>query len=213
MKICATCQAQCPDEADVCGQCGSPLAVGPGQPRHAVIEESPSGATLAAEPRARGGPFPLRSYISLASALAALVGFFLPWFQLSCGGERVASPSGWQVAVGVDTLGHQHMGHFYLFLLPLGLVALMLLLSVSLLQGGGSARILGRLQIAAGLLCLLMPVIEYLRFRAEAAESTSAGIVGVEVRFGFWLTLISGGALAFLGLLALARERPPRKSS
>lgn len=44
------------------------------------------------------------SAVSLPLSLLLLIFFFLPWVDLTCGGEKVGSASGWQLTVGQMTM-------------------------------------------------------------------------------------------------------------
>lgn len=144
-----------------------------------------------------------------------MVCFFLPWFQLSCGGEKVGSLSGWELASGVGSLGEPQAGHYYVFLLPGVLLVAMALLGVQLARKILAPLPMAILQMLAGVLCVALPLVEYLRLRWNVRTSGAAGTLNVETRFAFWGTLVLGLALAFLGFLSRPQRasRSPRDDS
>lgn len=145
--------------------------------------------------------------------MAALISFFLPWFQLSCGGQTVATLSGWQIASGIEVPGRLQGGHLYVFLILAALLAVLLLSSVPYLAGKLALLPSAVPQMLAGALCVLIPSTEYLRIRSQILNEANAGVVSLQTRFGFWGMLIAGLLLALLGFLELPRGEPVSRSA
>ncbi len=139
----------------------------------------------------------------MVTVFAALVGFFLPWFDVSCGGERAAALSGWQLATGIETLGESQPAHYYLLVIPVLLLSLALLILLYPMRGRNAPAGEATLQLITAFLCFSLPLVEYLRLRNLARDPTQSGLVGVHLRWGFWLTLISGVAMTLLSYLAI----------
>ncbi|MBZ5563573.1 MAG: hypothetical protein LAP13_14285 [Acidobacteriia bacterium] len=155
----------------------------------------------------------MRLSLSIAWAIAALICFFLPWFQVSCGGVQAFSVSGWQLASGAEVLGERQGGHAYVLIVPLLLLALLVLLLVTLWQG--RSRFTSAVpELVAGALCILVPVIEFFRLRAEVHGEGKSALLGVFTRYGFWGMLVCGLALAAGGIRSLVsntRHTPPSR--
>ena len=161
--------------------------------------DHPDNAAQKNSPSKRRGR--LRLPLSIASAIAALICFFLPWFQVSCGGVQAFTVSGWQLASGAEVLGERQGGHAYVLIVPLLLLALLVLL-VTLWQG--RARLTSAVpELVAGALCILVPVIEFFRLRAEVHGEGKSAVLGVLTRYGFWGMLVCGLALAAGGIRSL----------
>jgi hypothetical protein len=158
---------------------------------------------------------PRHAPLSIASALAALICFFLPWLQVSCGGERAFTVSGWQLASGAQVLGERQGGHAYVFIVPLLLVAVVVLLIVTAWQGRPRATAAVP-EFVAGLLCISIPIIEYLRLRSQAHGEGGEAVLGVTIRYGFWGMMVCGLLLAMGGFRSWAgrsrRAPPPRQN-
>ncbi len=141
----------------------------------------------------------MRLPLSIASAIAALICFFLPWFQVSCGGVQALTVSGWQLASGAEVLGERQGGHAYVLIVPLLLLALLV---VTLWQG--RSRFTSAVpELVAGALCILVPAIEFFRLRAEVHGEGKSAVLGVLTRYGFWGILVCGLALAAGGIRSL----------
>jgi mannitol-specific phosphotransferase system IIBC component len=156
-----------------------------------------------------------KAQLSLATLAGAMVCFFLPWFQLSCGGEKAGSLSGWELASGVASLGELQAGHYYVFLLPGVLLAVTALLSVQLARKRPAPFAVAISQMVAGVLGVVLPLVEYMRLRWKVASSGAVGALHVETRFAFWGILVLGSVLVFLGFLSLPRSsvQSPRDDS
>ncbi len=150
---------------------------------------------------------------SLATVFAALVCFFLPWFQLSCGAEKVASVSGWQLAAGSNPVSGRGQAHLDVLALLAVLLTLLVFLGWSALRGSVCSRVVVILQSVAGMLTVLMPLIEFARLRSHARNSVGASLMSIGTGWGFWGMLVSGGAMMALGLLSLLRTAEPDSSS
>ncbi len=145
----------------------------------------------------------LHTPLSLASAIAALICFFLPWFQVSCRGGPAFTVSGWQLASGARVFGERQGGHAYLLILPLLLLALLVLLLVALWQGRWRFTPAVS-ELVTGVLCISVPVIEFFRLRGEVHGEGGLAVLGVVTRYGFWGMLVCGLVLAAEGIRALA---------
>jgi hypothetical protein len=150
-----------------------------------------------------------RTHVSITAVLAALVCFFLPWFQLSCGTERVASLSGWQLAVGSETLAGGETKHPEVFVLLLALLVLLAFLGWSAFKSQVTSRFGFILQIAAGMFSILIPLIEFVRLRSRWRALAGSSLMGTGTRLGFWGMLISGALMTALGSRALAGKAGP----
>ena len=148
-----------------------------------------------------------RASISMAAAFAALVCFFLPWFQLSCGTQQVASVSGWRLAIGRGPFAGRDAVHLDVLVLMGVLLVLILWLGWFALRGLAAVRAGAILQIAVGTLSVLIPLVEFARLRSQVRGSEGTGLMGVATRFGFWGMLLSGGLITLLGYKSL-RNKP-----
>jgi hypothetical protein len=166
----------------------------------------------ARQPPASQTNSPRHAALSITSALAALICFFLPWLQVSCGGERAFTVSGWQLASGAEVMGERQGGHAYIFIVPLLLVALLVLLIVIAWQGRPRATAAVP-EFVVGLLCIAIPIIEYLRLRSQAHSEGGEAVLGVTIRYGFWGMMVCGLLLAVGGFRSWAgrshRAPPP----
>jgi len=136
------------------------------------------------------------------AASVALVCFFLPWVLVSCGGQPVASISGWQLAAGgsINTgwSSQPIPGSPVLFLVLLA--ALASLASVYLVYKGQlKLRTAALTALASGAVALLTLLA---RFSGAQSETGSMG-VSAQLEVGFWGTVLAHVAIVAGGLLDL----------
>jgi hypothetical protein len=130
--------------------------------------------------------------VTTSMALIALICFFLPWVQLSCGASE-------NRLSGVDLARD---GHGALWLIPLLMLAVLFL---SLARAWKDRRqLLGMVSLAAGL------VSAYLMNRERIRADDTSGLIAVRLTGWFWLGLASTMALVILS--ALRFLKPPRTS-
>ena len=128
--------------------------------------------------------------ITTSMALIALICFFLPWVQFSCGASE-------NRLSGVDLARD---GHGALWLIPL-LMLVVLFLSLAR-AWKDRIQLLGMVSLIAGL------VSAYLMNRERIRADDTSGLIAVRLTGWFWLglgstiALVIGGALRFL-------KRPP----
>jgi len=209
MKVCGKCHAEFADDQNFCERCGLPLMAKEASATPPVAGTSPASGSLTpsldlAQKR--------QTCFSIGTAVAALVCFFLSWFEVSCGGQKVATLSGWNVAAGIEMMGERQAGHLYVLLTLLLLPVVLLLLVGSFLQSRPAPSAAAIPQMLAGVFCILMPVVEYLRLRSQAKNPSNEGAVSIETQYGFWGILVSGLLLALLGFLSLPRNAPQPRS-
>src|SRR5215471_2633217 len=125
--------------------------------------------------------------INISAALIALVCFFLPWEQVSCGG---ASDS----LSGLDLARHDYG---LLWLVPLLMLAVLV---VAFLRRRGEARRLFSLVsiIAGGLTTFVMN-------NERVRVNNAAGIISAQLTGWFWLGFLSSVAIVVSGFAVLFR--------
>lgn len=123
--------------------------------------------------------------VSSSGAGVAVLCFFLPWIRVSCGGQSVATLSGWELAagttVGAGFSAQQVPGEPILFLVLLAGLGVLALAYFSL-QRGYLTKLDGLGPIGLGVLALLVLFIQFSGARERAAQQ---GFV-VEYQYGFW---------------------------
>jgi len=109
--------------------------------------------------------------VTISMALIALICFFLPWVQLSCGtSENRLS--------GVDLARDGHTG---LWLIPLLMLAVLLL---------GTARAWKDRRELSALVCLVAGLVSaYLMNRERMRAEDTSGLIAVRLTGWFWLGL------------------------
>ena len=121
--------------------------------------------------------------VTISMALIALICFFLPWVQVSCGTSK-------DRLSGVDLARDGHNGLWLIPLLMLGVLFL------SLARAWKDRRDISTLvTLVAGL------VSAYLMNRERVRAEDSSGIIAVGLTGWFWLGL--GSTIALVGLAAL----------
>ena len=125
--------------------------------------------------------------LNISAALIALVCFFLPWEQVSCGG---ASDS----LSGLDLARHDYG---LLWLVPLLMLAVLV---VAFLRRRGEARRLFSLVsiIAGGLTTFVMN-------NERVRVNNAAGIISAQLTGWFWLGFLSSLAIVVSGFAVLFR--------
>lgn len=170
--------------------------------------------------------------LSRAAAILALLCFFAPWFAISCQQTEIISATGIQLATGTvpEPAGgggarDQGVAIWALFAL------LMLLGGAAITVAYASAK--NRLRIACGL-CggaalllaggMLLTVDsakrELVSSRGAASRNVGAAMrdlaaqgIRLEVRFGYWLTLLLAGGASATAYFAATGRPPPRWAS
>jgi hypothetical protein len=127
--------------------------------------------------------------INTSAALIALICFFLPWEQVSCGAAR-DTLSGWELARQHETL---------LFLVPLLMLAV--IVAGALRRGGERQTPLAVLSIMAGGLSLYLINRERLRVNDESA------VISAQLTGWLWLGLLSTLAVLSTGIGMLMKRR------
>jgi hypothetical protein len=130
--------------------------------------------------------------INLSAAIIVLVCFFLPWVQLSCGGDK-ESLSGFNLARQEDAL---------LWLIPLLMGAV--LVFVLLRMRAARPQLLGLLSTFAG------AVVVFLMNRERTRAHNSTGLIAAQLTGWFWLGFFAAVALVVTGIaILLRRQRAP----
>jgi putative oxidoreductase len=142
-----------------------------------------------------------RGQLSLGAVVAGVICFFLPWFQVSCGGQKVGQPSGWNLAAGMNTMGQHMAGDTYVFLVLLALLALLSVMGVPLLKGLPLSAAPRALQIIAGGTVAVIPLVELVRASSQAHSQQNAGLITLETQPGFWGIVVCGAVLTLVGLV------------
>jgi hypothetical protein len=116
--------------------------------------------------------------ISISGVALALLLFFFPWVDISCGGQKVISLSGWNLAMGTG-MPERGSAQPIFWLVPLGAVVILLLLHF--VSTGKLRRQKGRgwLTLAAVVPTLVL-VLKYFQMKSEAQKA------GLGVDFTFW---------------------------
>jgi hypothetical protein len=129
--------------------------------------------------------------INISAALIAIVCFFLPWEQVSCGGARDSLS-------GLDLARHDYT---WLWLVPLLMLAVLV---VAFLRRRGEARVLFSLvSIVSGGMTTFVMNTERLRV------NNAAGIISAQLTGWFWLAFLSAVAIVVsgFGILFSAGEK------
>ena len=129
--------------------------------------------------------------VTISMGLIALICFFLPWIQVSCGASK-------DTLSGVDLARDGHGGLWLIPILMLGV------LFVSLARASRDSReISGVVTLVAGL------VSAYLMNRERLRAENSTGLIAVGLTGWFWLGL---GSTIMLVLVAVFRflKRAPK---
>lgn len=147
------------------------------------------------------------NYLSGSAAVVVLVGFFLPWIMVSCGGQPLGSISGYELAFG-SVLGD---GELIFALVPLAAIATLALIFAGM-KFNQSERVVNGGQIAAALIAIAVLAYKWQEMRSDldiANQNPFSGdIMGagfsMSIEYGLWFTLIGllliivGAAIEFL---------------
>jgi hypothetical protein len=126
--------------------------------------------------------------INISAALIALVCFFLPWEQVSCGGARDSLS-------GLDLARHDYA---LLWLMPLLMLAVLV---VAFLRRRREARALFSLvSIVSGGITTFVMNTERVRV------NNAAGIISAQLTGWFWLAFLSAVAIVVSGFGILFRS-------
>jgi hypothetical protein len=126
--------------------------------------------------------------VTLSAAVFVLVCFFLPWVQVSCGGEKDTA-SGFDLARGGDQI---------LWLVPLLMLAVILL---------GVMRVWKKMPTVFALVCMASGLISAYLLNRERRDAEGLALVGLTG--WFWLGLFSSLVVAISALvLYLKRSKP-----
>ena len=127
--------------------------------------------------------------VTLSMALIALICFFLPWVQLSCGASE-------NKLSGVDLARDGHSG---LWLIPL---LMLLILFLGIARAWKDRREFALVSLVGGL------VSAYLMNRERMRAEDTSGLIAVALTGWFWLGLGSTIALVMVSVLRfLKRQR------
>jgi len=139
------------------------------------------------------------------AAAIALVCFFLPWVLVSCGGQPMASFSGWQLAAGgnIQTgFGTQPIeGSPVLFLVLLAAIG-----CLALVYFGYQRQIVTRTgaYIATGLAGASLLIL-LAKFSGAQSQATQPGVT-VKLQYGLWGTVLANVAIIIGAVLDLREE-------
>jgi hypothetical protein len=132
--------------------------------------------------------------INISAALIAIVCFFLPWEQVSCGGARDSLS-------GLDLARHDYT---WLWLVPLLMLAVLV---VAFLRRRGEARVLFSLvSIVSGGMTTFVMNTERLRV------NNAAGIISAQLTGWFWVAFLSAVAIVMSGFGILFRVGDKQRS-
>ena len=211
---CIHCGSQNRDGAKFCIECGQPLSQAQ-QPTYAVEQAPQPVIAPGSSPTTRSG-VTARSRIAAIAALIAVIGFFLPWVTVSCGGEPVMTVSGFQVAKGgvIQTvLGPSDpMPSSPKLFITLGAAVLVCLSFYLVYASRRMGFPVALLQMAVAAIGLWQMFAELSRLRAENTSPDQWVPVTFSTQFGLWATaaglvgVLIGG---FLSLPELLRRRAP----
>ena len=128
--------------------------------------------------------------LNVSAAFIALVCFFLPWVQVSCGGAR-DSLTGWDLARNEDAL---------LWLVPIMMLAV---IAFNLLRAWKAES-----KVAAILSAVCAAAAALLMNRERVRAHDDAAIISAQLTGWFWLSLIAsiGVVITSIGLLVRRGE-------
>jgi len=125
--------------------------------------------------------------LTVSVALIALVCFFLPWVQVSCGGAHDTS-------TGVDLARGGDSG---LWLIPVLMLVIIVLAVIRAFEA--QRTVFGLISLLSGLVSTYLVNHERLRFAG------SSGLIAVRLTGWFWLAFLSSIALVACGALSVLR--------
>lgn len=145
--------------------------------------------------------------VGLLAAIAVLFCFFIPWVELSLPGGTLLSlvkinMSGWQLATGDWPMGFNVLTLPSLLLIPLGMLAVVLLvgalMAVQRLPVEIRARQVALLLLAAGGLSLLVQAYQYYNLSGQFNRGLSGLVAQSLVSFTFGWMVTFAGSIAVL---------------
>jgi len=188
---CSSCGHPNSEGTKFCESCGQPLSAG----------TPPSNVPAKAKPALSKG-----YRIAAPGASVAVLCFFLPWILVSCGGQQVASFSGWQLAAGTTVgagFGSQQVpGKPVLFLVLLTGLAI-LALAYFAWQRGRVTKVDGGALIGLGGIPLLVLLMEFAGTQNNAAQQG----IQIEFQIGFW-GVVLGYIAAIVGGVLDLKDQP-----
>ncbi len=186
----------------------------------------PDGTPPPGAPPAGGGA-PLFNLARGAKGVALLL-FLLPWVTISCQGQDLASFSGLNLAMGSVSVPNPMSGAAEAppgggqrdipVLVAALLIALSLAATFVLKRGQAALVAAGGAAVSALLICYTVLVKVPGQLRESLADQGGAGagmnqqdiagMISVDVKIGFWLTLIALIAAVVLNWLSRSRAAP-----
>lgn len=165
--------------------------------------------------------------IARAAKVVALVGFFLPWLVVSCQGQEMATATGIELAMGrmqaaADAGSAQSSDPVWW---AVGIILLVVagLIASFLIKGRSAALVVtatAGAALALGIWGMTQTVGEVRTRAAEQAASDGqlgqlqaqiADAIRIDVRFGYWITLMGLAGASAGGLMAAAGRRGPKR--
>ena len=128
--------------------------------------------------------------INLSAAAIALVCFFLPWEQVSCGGAR-------DTLSGLDLARHDQT---LLFIFPLLMLAV--IVAGALRRRAENRSVTAIVSIVAG------SIGGYLLNRQRLRVQDEAGLISAQLTGWFWLVFLSTLTVLITGIGLLVNPRP-----
>ena len=128
--------------------------------------------------------------INLSAAAIALVCFFLPWEQVSCGGAR-------DTLSGLDLARHDQT---LLFIFPLLMLAV--IVAGAYRRRGETRPVTAIVSIVAG------SIGGYLLNRQRLRVQDEAGLISAQLTGWFWLVFLSTLTVLITGIGLLVNPRP-----
>lgn len=123
-----------------------------------------------------------------SAALVVLLCFFIPWISVSCGGQEIATFSGYELTTGKEIdlgIGSEEVeGDLYYLVVPLTVIVVIGLVMLDSLTGfPRSLSAVG--QVSAAFFSLIILVYKWIETRSESSDigfvsfSPEIGVVGV----------------------------------
>jgi hypothetical protein len=131
---------------------------------------------------------PIGKILSGSAAMAVVLCFFIPWISVSCGGQEIASFSGYELTTGKEIdlgVGSEDVeGDLYYLSVPLAVIVVIGLVLVNSL-GGISNSVSAAGQITAASISLIILAYKWVETQRDSSDigfvsfSPEIGIVGV----------------------------------
>ena len=162
--------------------------------------------------------------LSRGAVVLALLCFFTPWFAISCQQTEIVSATGFQLATGTvpepstgAASGNQGVALWALLAFPMLLAGLVTgivfatekarLRIVSAVCGGAA------LLLAGGMLLTVGSAKRELASSLGSASMVAAQGIRLEVKLGYWLTLLLAAGSSAAAYMAATGRAPPRWAS